>query len=870
MSLPVGLAIQIVLKATLVLIAAVAVAAAARRASAAGRHFVWACALLVLLALPAFTLLLPAWSPTWLPVGLSGGGSFEDAGSTEKGAPTSSAVPSSMAGGTIGAPPPAVRMAVNAIGETAPHLAAAADSTARYRTPGWLGVGFDPPASGAPSALLAAYRSISTASSMWLGAIWLAGAAMMTVSLGAGFFQRSRLARRALALRAGPCVEAARKAARDLELRRPVTVLHGRSRTVPMTWGFLRPILYLPAEAASWSRPRLRAVALHELAHVKRADSVSRTIAQAACALFWFHPLAWLAARRMLAEQERACDDVVLLAGVPPHAYAETLVSIAREFGAPRPAVAGALALARRSNLESRLLSILDPLARRQKMTTLHRSLLLTTFVFAALPVAALQPASAGLHQNTTTAQAPARPTQATALPQRAATTQVVALPAAATAPLNQATATPAVAQAGASVTPQRATTAQVAVQQTAANAPAQGATATPAAAPRASTTVTATAAQQTAVTAFPGHATVASTGARAQAAAARAPAAAAEAVATNRPAAATAQQRPEPAAGDIRIQAQGVRRLRGEIERLALDDDGWLRLSEGDRHLEVEARDGGLDITYLVANQSAELDAEAREWAEEILRYVSRRMTLRGNIFVSFEREEMESSPAPPAFAFESPELVIPDIAPLAPLTVEIPEFVMPEMAPLPPITIEIPAIVFPHMAPLPPFTFEVPEIVMPNMAPLPPFSVEIPEILFPEMAPLAPITVEIPEIVMPDIKLPAIAVDIPSLAIAGDFVRSSGWTDDEGNRFLAVRLGRVRLAETIDALELGPDGLLLIDERAADGGHRRLYITGEEGAGPRFEWLVDGQEQPFDAAGRAWLEPILRQLAERRPGAR
>jgi hypothetical protein len=121
-----------------------------------------------------------------------------------------------------------------------------------------------------------------------------------------------------------------------------------------------------------------------------------------------------------------------------------------------------------------------------------------------------------------------------------------------------------------------------------------------------------------------------------------------------------------------------------------------------------------------------------------------------------------------------------------------------------------------------------------------------------------------------MPDIELPAIALDLPSLAITGDFVRSSGWTDDEGNRFLAVRLGRVRLTETIDALELGPDGLLLIDERAADGAHRRLYITGEEGSGPRFEWLVDGEEQPFDAAGRAWLEPILRQLAERRPGAR
>jgi hypothetical protein len=314
-----------------------------------------------------------------------------------------------------------------------------------------------------------------------------------------------------------------------------------------------------------------------------------------------------------------------------------------------------------------------------------------------------------------------------------------------------------------------------------------------------------------------------------------------------------TAPQDVAPAAGDIRIQGRGVRRLRADIDRLELDDDGWLRISEGDRHLEVEARDGVLEISYLVANQSAELDAEGRAWAEEILRYASRTMTMRGNIFVSFERDEMERSPAGRTVA------------------VEIREMVMPDMAPLPSFTVEMPEIVFPEIAPLAPFTVEVPEIVMPDMAPLPPFTVEIPEIVIPEMAPLPPFTVEIPAITMPDIAPLAMAMDLPSLALAGDFVRSSGWTDDEGNRFLAVWLGRVRVAATIDDLEMGPDGLLLIDERAADGTHRRLYITGEEGAGPRFEWLVDGEEQPFDTAGRAWLEPILRELVERRqPGAR
>ena len=76
------------------------------------------------------------------------------------------------------------------------------------------------------------------------------------------------------------------------------------------------------------------------------------------CALYWFNPLAWLAAARMRVERERACDDLVVALGqTRPSEYAAHLLEIARQLSAaPR----GALAVARRSGLEQRLRALLD------------------------------------------------------------------------------------------------------------------------------------------------------------------------------------------------------------------------------------------------------------------------------------------------------------------------------------------------------------------------------------------------------------------------------------------------------------------------------------------------------------------------------
>jgi hypothetical protein len=86
-------------------------------------------------------------------------------------------------------------------------------------------------------------------------------------------------------------------------------------------------------------------------------------IAQAACAIYWFNPLVWMAAAQLRSERERACDDAVLRGGALASAYAGHLLDIAREL---RPALrpSAALAMARRSDLEGRLLAVLADHAR--------------------------------------------------------------------------------------------------------------------------------------------------------------------------------------------------------------------------------------------------------------------------------------------------------------------------------------------------------------------------------------------------------------------------------------------------------------------------------------------------------------------------
>ena len=176
--------------------------------------------------------------------------------------------------------------------------------------------------------------------------VWLAGTSAAWLQMLIAYLAMARTRRNARGF-AGPLLDG-------------TPVLETAPSGMPMAFGIRKPVIFMPADAAEWSEERRRVVMLHELAHVRRGDVATQLLARTALGLNWWNPLAWIAWREFLKERERAADDLVLSAGASASAYAGHLLELARSLQSSPPTAWAAVAMARRSQLEGRLLAILD------------------------------------------------------------------------------------------------------------------------------------------------------------------------------------------------------------------------------------------------------------------------------------------------------------------------------------------------------------------------------------------------------------------------------------------------------------------------------------------------------------------------------
>jgi hypothetical protein len=150
-------------------------------------------------------------------------------------------------------------------------------------------------------------------------------------------------------------------------MRRQVEVLLHDDVEVPFTSGFLRPVIFLPGDAPTWSELELQHVLVHELEHIKRGDWLVQVLVRIVCAFYWFQPLVWIAWRKICLEAERACDDAVVVSNERT-AYAEQLVSLAKRLS--NTLAPPVLSMANRSDLSRRVSAILDQHQARGKAGT--------------------------------------------------------------------------------------------------------------------------------------------------------------------------------------------------------------------------------------------------------------------------------------------------------------------------------------------------------------------------------------------------------------------------------------------------------------------------------------------------------------------
>jgi TonB family protein len=319
-------------KATVLLVCAWLIVVALRRRSSALRHHVWAAAILASFALPFFAMLLPAWHSATLTTAAA----LWSPAHANSGTSISHTIPSTIINVT-GALPFFDKLA---------------------------GV-----------ALL----------------VWVLGFSFVLLRLLAGLARLAWVSAHAKPLFDEAWICTVLQLSNFHKIARPVRLLKCDSPTaMPLTWGVLRPVIVLPSSAAQWPEDRRRMVLSHELAHIARHDWFLQICAELTRAIYWFHPLAWLAAVRLRQESERAADDAVLRSGVAPSNYASQLLDLARTLENTGRAWSTALAIARPSNLERRFAAMLNPSINRSRLS--FRTTLLIPFLALCLlfPLAAL------------------------------------------------------------------------------------------------------------------------------------------------------------------------------------------------------------------------------------------------------------------------------------------------------------------------------------------------------------------------------------------------------------------------------------------------------------------------------------------------
>ena len=395
------------IKATLLLAMAGVAALVLKKRSAAARHMVQACALFALLLLPFSVMMLPAWHVKGVPGFSRSTVAAIRVAKSEARRPSAAAVDArTVRSATV------VKQASSHVSVTL-LATSPASRTSQMQRPAVTAKTFDQPSPAAthntdvaaptvastvkPAEITPAPISES-AQNLWaaygakfLGMIWISGALFFLARWRLNAWRLAALVQSSGVLTDSGWNAQVRALSSAMGIHRHVALLVSDELEVPITTGSVFPKIVLSPDYSEWSALRRSAILNHELAHIRRHDALTQALAQVATSLYWFHPLVWMMERAMRAERERACDDQVLAAGTRPSDYAHELLDIVS--GMRGPELAAALAMARRSQLEGRVLAVLNPALPRGSVSPRVIAGVAVLTLGIVLPLAALRPA---------------------------------------------------------------------------------------------------------------------------------------------------------------------------------------------------------------------------------------------------------------------------------------------------------------------------------------------------------------------------------------------------------------------------------------------------------------------------------------------
>jgi hypothetical protein len=114
----------------------------------------------------------------------------------------------------------------------------------------------------------------------------------------------------------------------QMGLRSPPALATSPNLNVPVAVAWPMPVVLFP-ERPGLGAPGTEGVTVHELAHIRRRDPLASGLALLIRAVWWWHPMAWLLAKRIRATSEEACDDWAVSLTGQRREYAELLAHYA-------------------------------------------------------------------------------------------------------------------------------------------------------------------------------------------------------------------------------------------------------------------------------------------------------------------------------------------------------------------------------------------------------------------------------------------------------------------------------------------------------------------------------------------------------------
>ncbi len=192
----------------------------------------------------------------------------------------------------------------------------------------------------------------------WIAAVWAVGVACFLLRLGTGLWSGRRLRAATEPVTDENLLRLIAEQAERVRLKCVPVVACCERIVIPTVVGVLRPVILLPLPLITGLNSEdLAAVIRHELAHIRRYDLWMNLFQRVIESLLFFHPVVWLISRRVSAERELCCDELVVSSGCEPLDYAGALLRTAELCSSLRQPAALALAATgdRPSQLEQRI-----------------------------------------------------------------------------------------------------------------------------------------------------------------------------------------------------------------------------------------------------------------------------------------------------------------------------------------------------------------------------------------------------------------------------------------------------------------------------------------------------------------------------------